>query len=225
MKIIPEKSQNLISAIKDEFDDLSYSLDERRIRLWCAARARAYNRMYGKEGVLIVHKATKISRPTIYAGLKELESEEKLDKKQIRRRGGGRQKITEKAPNILVDLENLIEPLTRGDPESPLRWTCKSTYKLRDELVSKGYQISQRKVCDLLAELGYSWQANRKTEEGRNHPDKNAQFEYINEKVKEFQALGKPAISVDTKKKEKIGNYGNQGREYEKKGQPKKVKV
>ena len=123
MKIIIKKSPNIINALKDEFNDISYSLDERRIRLWCAARAKAYNRIYGKGGVMVVHKATNISRPTIYAGLKELENEEKLDKKQIRKKGGGRQKITEKAPNILADLESLIEPLTRGDPESPLRWS------------------------------------------------------------------------------------------------------
>ena len=225
MKSFPERPQNIISAIKDEFDDISYSLDERRTRLWCAARARAHNRIYGKGGVMVVHKATNISRPTIYSGLKELKSEDKLDKKHIRKKGGGRKKITEQAPNILVDLENLIEPLTRGDPESPLRWTCQSTYNLCDELVSQGYKISQRKVWDLLSELGYSLQSNRKTEEGASHPDRNAQFEYINEMVNKFHSGGLPAISVDTKKKEKIGNYANKGQEYQKKGQAKKVRI
>lgn len=225
MKIIPEKAEKTIRAIKEEFDDICYALDERRKRLWCAAKARAYNRTNGKGGVMLVHQATKISRPTIYAGLKELESEKKLDQKQMRQSGGGRPKITDKSPKILVELEKLIEPLTRGDPESPLRWTCKSTYKLAEELVSKGYQISQRKVCDLLSELGYSLQANRKTEEGGNHPDRNAQFEYINNLVEKFQDLELPTISVDTKKKENIGNYSNKGQEYEKKGQPKSVKV
>jgi transposase len=225
MKILPEKAETIIKAIKEEFEDISYALDERRKRLWCAAKVRAYNKINGKGGVTLVHKATQISRPTIYAGLKELESEEKLDKKKIRQQGGGRQKIISKSPQILVELEKLIEPLTRGDPESPLGWTCKSTYKLRDELVSLGYQISQRKVCDLLSELGYSLQSNRKTEEGGNHPDRNAQFEYINNLVSKFQNSGLPAISVDTKKKENIGNYGNKGQEYEKKGQPKRVKV
>jgi transposase len=204
MKNFPERPQDIISAIKAEFDDISYSLDERRKRLWCAAKARSHNRIYGSGGVMAVHKATKISRPTIYSGLKELNSEERLDKKHIRKKGGGRRKITEQAPNILVDLENLIEPLTRGDPESPLRWTCKSTYNLCEELVSLGYQISQRKVCDLLSELGYSLQSNRKTEEGSNHPDRNAQFEYINERVAEFHSEGLPGISVDTKKKENM---------------------
>ncbi len=217
MTILAEKPENIISAIKDEFDDISYSLDERRTRLWCATKARAYNRIYGKGGVMGVHKATNISRPTIHAGLKEIESEDKLDKKRNRQKGGGRKKITAQYPHILADLENLIEPLTRGDPESPLRWTCKSTYNLWDELVSQGYKISQRKVCDLLSELGYSLQSNRKTEEGGNHPDRNAQFEYINEIVKDFQKRSLPAISVDTKKKENIGNYANKGQEYHKK--------
>ena len=224
MTILPEKSKN-ISAIKNEFYDISYSLDERRTRLWCAAKARAYNRIHGKGGVMVVHKATNISRPTIQAGLKEIESEDKLDKKRNRKKGGGRKKITKKYPNILADLENLVEPLSRGDPESPLRWTCKSTYNLCDELVLQGYEISQRKVCDLLSELGYSLQSNRKTEEGGNHLDRNAQFEYINETVRKFQKRNLPAISIDTKKKENIGNYANKGKEYRKKGHPKKVKV
>lgn len=214
-----------INAIKIEFDDISYSLDERRLRLWCAAKARAYNRIYGKGGVTIVHTATNISRPTIYVGLKEIESETKPDRKCIRKTGGGRRKITEKYPDLLKDLENLLEPLTRGEPESPLRWTCKSTYSLCNELVSHGYEISQRKICDLLSELGYSLQSNRKTEEGGEHEDRNAQFEYINEKVKQFHKVGFPAVSVDTKKKENIGNYANKGRKYCKKREPVKVKV
>lgn len=214
-----------IDSIKDEFDDISFSLDERRIRLWCAARAKAYNRIHGKGGIMAVNKATNISRPTIYSGLKEIEDENKTDKRCIRKRGGGRKKITERYPSLLKDLDNLIEPLTRGDPESPLRWTCKSTYNLRDELILKGYEISQRTICDLLADLDYSLQSNRKTEEGGEHPDRNAQFEYINEKVKVFQNSGMPAVSVDTKKKENIGNYANKGRTYCRKGQPQKVKV
>ena len=225
MKIPLEISDNILKNIKQEFEDISYSLDERRKRLWCAARAKAYNRIYGRGGVMMVHKATKISRPTIYAGLKELEKEEKLPRKRIRNKGAGREKITQKHPQILTDLENLIEPLTRGDPESPMRWTCKSTYNLCQQLVLLGYQISQRTVCDLLSQLGYSLQSNRKTEEGATHRDKNAQFEYINQMVQDFQAQGLPAISVDTKKKENVGNYANKGKESEKKGKPKKVKV
>jgi len=168
-----------IDAVKIEFDDISYSLDERRIRLWCAAKAKAYNRVYGKGGVTVVHKATDVSRPTIYAGLKEIESEKRLDKRCIRNVGGGRKKITEIYPDLSKDLENLLEPLTRGDPESPLRWTCRSTYNLCDELLSQGYEISQRTICDLLSDMGYSLQSNRKTQEGGEHEDRNAQFEYI----------------------------------------------
>jgi len=225
MNILPEKSENLVSLIKEEFEEISYALDERRKRLWCAARAKAYNRRYGRGGVTAVHKATKISRTTIYAGIKELKDEEKLEPEKKRKKGGGRKKITEKEPEILRELESLIEPGTRGDPESPLRWTCKSTYKLEKELREKGYEISQRTVCALLSELGYSLQSNRKTEEGGENPDRNAQFEYINEKVEKFQNKRYPVISVDTKKKENIGNYSNKGREYQKKGEPKKVKV
>ena len=174
---------------------------------------------------MAVHKATCVSRPRIYAGLKEITSEEKLDKPRIRRRGGGRKKITENHPTLLEDLERLVEPLSRGDPESPLRWTCKSTYKLRDELVVQGYKRSQPKVGKLLSELGYSLQSNKKTREGGTQPDRNAQFEHINEMVKSFQSRGLPTISVDTKKKEKIGNYAQKGKEYRKKSQPEEVKI
>ncbi len=182
MKIPLEILDNIIKNIKREFEDISYSLDEPRKRLWCAVRAKAYNPMYGRGGVMIVHKATNISRPTIYAGLSELDQEEKLPKQRIRKKGGGREKITQKYPQILTDLENLIEPLTWGDPESTLRWSCKSTYNLCQQLILQGYEISQRTVCDLLSQLGYSLQSHRKTEEGGNHPDRNAQFEHINQK-------------------------------------------
>ena len=214
-----------VKAIEEEFRDISYALDERRIRLWCAAKAKAYNRKYGRGGVMAVHQATGVSRPRIYAGLKEIESEQKLEEGRVRRGGGGRKKITEKQPGILEDLEKLVEPLSRGDPVSPLRWTSKSTYRLRDELVSQGYQISQPQVGKLLGELEYSLQAPRKNQEGGNHPDRDEQFNYINEQVQAFQQRRAPAISVDTKKKENIGNYGNKGREYHPKGQPSQVKV
>ena len=212
-------------AINEEFDDIAYSLDERRIRLWCAAEARSYNEIYGRGGVMAVHKATHVSRPRIYLGLKEIKSKENLEDSRIRKSGGGRKKVTEKQAGILEALERLVEPLARGDPESPLRWTCKSTYNLRDELIDQGYKISQPKVGKLLSELDYSLQSNRKTREGSSHSDRNAQFEHINETVKMFQESGLPAISVDTKKKENIGNYANKGREYSKKGQPEEVEV
>jgi transposase len=218
---LPENAK----AIKKEFEDIAHLLDERRIRLWCAAKARSYNRIYGRGGVMAVHKATHVSRPRIYLGIKEIKSEGKLEKSRIRKSGGGRKKVTEKQAGILEDLERLVEPLTRGDPESPLRWTCKSTYNLRNELIDQGYKISQPKVGKLLSDLGYSLQSNKKTREGKSHPDRNAQFEHINETVKIFQESGLPAISVDTKKKENIGNYANKGREYSKKGQPEEVEV
>lgn len=214
-----------ISIIKEEFDDILYSLDERRIRIWCASKARAYNRMYGRGGVTAVYRATNVSRPRIYYGLKEIECEDKLEKDRVRKSGGGRKKLTEKQVTILKDLELLLEPSSRGDPESPLRWTCKSTYNLRDELIAQGYAVSQPKVGKLLSELGYSLQSNKKTKEGSSHPDRNAQFEYINETVKLFQKLGLPAISVDAKKKENVGNYANKGKEYSKKGEPEEVEV
>jgi hypothetical protein len=213
-----------LEGIEKEFNNIAYDLDERRVRIWCAAKAKAYDREHGRGGVMAVHKATGVSRPRIYGGLKEIESGQKLEKGRVRRPGGGRKKITEKQPGILEDLEKLVEPLSRGDPESPLRWTCKSTYQLRDELMAQGYTISQPQVGKLL-ELEYSLQAPSKTQEGGSHPDRDAQFNYINEQVKAFQARGLPAISVDTKKKENIGNYANKGREYHKKGQPPQVKV
>lgn len=137
--------------------------------------------------------------------MSELTSEDKLESRRIRKKGGGRKKITVNNPNIIKELESLIEPTTCGDPESLLRWTSKSTYKLAVELSKKGYKASQRTVCDLLKnELEYSLQANRKTREGGDNPDRDAQFEYINKKTKQFQNHNQPVISVDTKKRRKI---------------------
>lgn len=220
--------QEDIMAVREEFDDISHSLDERRIRLWCAAKAKAHDRIHKRGGITVVWKATGVSRPRIYGGLKEIEvkhqGESALPNDRVRKAGGGRKKITSGFPDILEALEKLVEPLCRGDPESPLRWTCKSTYNLRDELRSGGYPVSQPKVGHLLRQLGYSLQSNRKTEEGNSHQDRNAQFEYINDRVSLFQEQGCPALSVDTKKKENIGNYKNNGKEYRPKGNPETVK-
>jgi transposase len=216
---------NEIKEIRQEFNDISYALDERRIRLWCAARARTYNRKHGRGGVMAVYRATGISRSRIYTGIKELKHEQKLEKTRVRQAGGGRKKTVEKYPELLKTLEQLVEPYTRGDPESPLRWTKKSTPCLQRELVAHGYPVSQPQVGKLLKRLGYSLQAPRKTDEGGNHPDRDVQFTYIHEQMTIFQAQGWPIISVEAKKKEKIGNYGNTGREYRKKGQPVQVKV
>jgi hypothetical protein len=143
----------------------------------------------------------------------------------IRQKGGGRKKSALKDPDLMVDLEKLLEPVTRGDPQSPLRWTCKSVRNLADELRARGHEVSHMLVAELLHELKYSLQANRKTKEGSSHPDRNAQFEYINAKATEFLKNGQPTISVDTKKKEQVGDYKNGGREWRPKGQPEPVQV
>lgn len=179
-----------ILAIKTGYDDISHSLDERRIRLWCAAKARAYDRIYKRGGVTAVHKATGVSRPRIYSGLKDIESDDKLAVYRVRRKGGGRKTVTEEQPTLLDALDALVDPESRGDPESPLRWTCKSTSALRDELVSEGYRIGTAKVGHLLSDLDCSLQSNRKTKEGCNHPDRDLQFRHINDTVISFQARG-----------------------------------
>ncbi len=214
-----------VEKIKVKYGYLRSYLDENVLRLWAAVEARSL----GRGGITQVAEATSLSRTTIYVGMSELESggpsvEERLPGK-IRRVGGGRKKLKEKDPCLLQDLDELLEPATRGDPETPLRWTCKSTTKLAEELTARGHPVSQRTVCDLLAELGYSLQSNRKAKEGSSHPDRDQQFIHISEKVKEFQFIGQPVISVDAKKKEIIGEYKNNGQEWEKKGKPVEVNV
>lgn len=215
---------NSILITQQEFRDIEFSLDERRIRLWCAAKARAYNREHGRGGVSMVFYATGVSRRRIHAGLKEIESPHRLEKERIRRSGGGRKKIIETYPDILEVLDQLVDPESRGDPESPLRWTAKSTYRLAEELQKQGYSISHRQVGKLLAHLDYSLQSNKKTKEGSSHIDRDAQFSHINGAVQEYHAINQPAISVDTKKKENIGEYKNAGQDYRPKGRPLEVK-
>jgi transposase len=190
-------------------------------RLFAAAEASAI----GRGGIAKVSRATGISRPTIAAGLEELADPSLADTKRVRKAGGGRKRTIDKDPTLIQDLEGLIEPTSRGDPESPLRWTSKSVRKLAKELNHMGHRVSHRLVADLLHELDYSLQANRKTKEGDSHPDRNAQFEHINAQVKAFQAASQPAISVDTKKKELVGDFKNGGREWQPKGEPEKVRV
>lgn len=211
----------VIAGIKQKFENISFYLNERTRRIWAATEAKSY----GWGGITLVSQATGIPRRTIRKGLSELADPRRLDQARIRHAGGGRKKLTATYPTLLVDVEALVEPLSRGDPESPLRWTCKSTYNLAEELQRQGKQISQRTVCDLLSDLGYSLQANRKTKEGTAHPDRNAQFEYINQKVIAFQKRQDPVISVDTKKKEPIGNFKNPGKAYRRKGHPAEVNV
>lgn len=222
MQILDDSLNDLL-YIKNKFDDISAYLNERSLRIWCATEATNYNTKFGRGGITAVEKATGISRPTIYSGIKELKNKNKVDFNRIRNAGGGRKKITKEYPELLEDLESLVEPFSRGDPESPLRWTCKSVRNLTKELIKKGYTVSFRTVCDLLVELEYSLQSNKKANEGANHPDRNEQFNFINEAVKRFQKKLFPVISVDTKKKENIGEYKNSGREYCPKGKPVRV--
>ena len=170
-----------------------------------------------------------MSRTTIYAGLAELKvalsASQQESPVRIRAAGGGRKKLTEKDAHLLRDLDALVEPTSRGDPMSALRWTCKSTYRLAEELKQQGHEVSQRTVCDLLSQMDYSLQSTRKTREGKQHEDRDAQFRFIAQSVSEFQAAGDPVISVDTKKKELIGDFKNAGREWQPKGAPEKVRV
>jgi transposase len=207
--------------IKQRFTSLEPFLDERLRRLHAAAEAKAVG--YG--GVSAVARATGVSRRAIAIGLQELAEPAAASVKRIRQPGGGRKRTAAKDATLLHDLEQLVEPASRGDPESPLRWTCKSVRKLADELNRQGHQVSHRLVAELLQELGFSLQANRKTREGASHPDRNAQFEHINVQVQAYQSAGQPVISVDTKKKELIGDFKNGGRELRPQGDPETVRV
>jgi transposase len=210
-----------VEAIKRRFELLARHLDERTRRLLAASEAMAI----GRGGASTVARATGVSRRVIGEGIKELTGGPTAGTVRIRRPGGGRKRTTETDPTLRGDLERLVEPVTRGDPESPLRWTCKSVRKLAEELRRIGHQVSHQVVSELLHDLGYSLQANRKTLEGASHPDRNAQFEYLNEQVQQQIAAGQPAISVDAKKKELVGPFKNGGRELRPKGQPEPVQV
>lgn len=212
-------------ALARRFDAVRGVLDERQRRMIAAAEAKSI----GHGGASIVSRATGVSMKAIKRGGEELKLQEGILPAalpdQLRRSGGGRKRRSDTDPALLKHLDRLVDPTTRGDPESPLRWTCKSVRHLAKALRKAGHLVSHRLVADLLRELGYSLQANRKTQEGKQHPDRNAQFEYINAAVKAQLQKGGPAISVDAKKKELVGNFKNGGREYQKKGQPEKVGV
>ena len=206
------------------FDLIGWALDERLRRLLAAAEAQ----VLGHGGITAVAAATGVSRRAIHAGLKELEERPKSPlsaSRRIRRPGAGRKKLVEQDVTLRADLERLVEPLTRGDPETPLRWTCKSLRRLAEELAAQGHPVSRTVVGELLSEMGYSLQANAKTLEGTDHPDRNAQFEHINREVQARLAEGQPVISVDTKKKELIGPFKNPGKTWRAKGQPEAVNV
>jgi hypothetical protein len=195
-------------------------MNERLKRLWAASEVNSI----GRGGLAIVSRATGLSVNTIKEGLQELLGEKIVkESERTRKHGAGRKRLVDKEPMLLISLKELIESTTRGDPMSPLLWTCKSTSKLAKELTARGHAISARKVAELLDGMKYSLQSNRKTLEGKSNPDRNAQFEYINAQVKEFHINKQPVISVDTKKKEIIGDYKNNGSEWCPKGDPVKV--
>lgn len=214
----------VIARIESKYRLLQPEMDERWRRQWAAAEACDV----GWGGITAVAQATGMSRTTITAGLRELmlpEEERVQEASRVRRFGGGRKSVTETDPGLLAALEALIEPTTRGDPESPLRWTCKSTRNLADELTRQNHPVGERTVARLLREAQYSLQGNRKTREGSSHPDRNAQFEFINSSVQRFMKRGQPAVSVDAKKKEKVGDFKNGGEEWFPKGAPEDVRV
>jgi hypothetical protein len=210
--------------IREKFTALAPILDEQSRRLWAATEAKALG--YG--GQALVAKATGLSRNTVHAGLRELErtpANLTASTKRVRRPGGGRKRLIDHDSLLVAHLDALVEPSSRGDPESPLRWTCKSTRQLATALQQHGHKVGRQKVADLLADLGYSLQANRKIKEGTSHPDRDAQFTSINEQVQAFQSRGQPVVSVDAKKKELIGNFKNGGRAWQPQGQPEAVRV
>ena len=208
-------------VLRAKFKSLAPALDERARRLWAATEAKAL----GHGGIALVSRATGVSYSTIVRGLKELESGQTPEPGRVRRPGGGRRKTLAKDPTLLADLEGLVEPTASGDPQSPLRWTSKSVRKLAVELRAMGHDVSHQLVMELLYAAGYSLQANRKNREGSNHPDREAQFRYIRRMIRRFQAATQPVISVDTKKKELVGDFKNAGKQWRPKGTPEPVRV
>jgi hypothetical protein len=216
--------EDMIARIRAKFAVLEAVLDERGRRLWAVTEAKAI----GHGGQTIVAQATGLSRRTIYQGLRDLESLSGAHQEatqRVRCSGGGRKLLTYHDPTLLADLEALVEPTSRGDPESPLRWTCKSVRQLAAELQRQGHKVGRHKVAELLADLAYSLQGNRKTKEGTVHPDRHAPFEHMNAQVAAFQKRGQPVVSVDTKKKELVGDFKNGGREWRPQGDPELVRT
>ncbi len=214
------------AQLQEKYERLHLLLNERQRRLWAGAEALAL----GRGGVSRVADATGLSRMTVRAGVRELQRretnpEQSLEPGRVRQPGGGRPPLSATDPTLLRDLERLVDPLTRGDPQSPLRWTCKSTAKLAAELQARGHAVSPRKVAQLLHDLGYGLQAPRKTREGTRHPDRDAQFRYLNDQTEAFQARGQPVVSVDTKKKELVGDFQPSGREWQPAYEPELVRV
>lgn len=218
-------STAILATLRQKFKMLSPAMTERLRRHWAATEALALP--HG--GIRLVAQATGLSRTTIWSGIRELQNPTGAspddDPARSRRLGGGRAYVEEHDPTLCDDLERLVDPTTRGDPMSPLRWTCKSTRNLAEELKAQGHAVSHQTVAVLLRFLGYSLQGNRKVREGASHPDRNAQFEYINAQVVSFQRRGQPVVSVDTKKKENVGDFKNPGEEWGRQGQPEEVRA
>lgn len=209
----------IIEGLERKFLSLVGDLDERGRRRWAAAEALALG--YG--GITAVARATGLSDRTIRKGIRELQSDAPLPSGRQRRVGGGRKPLEHHQQNLVAAIDALVEPTGRGDPQSPLRWTCKSLSNLQQELCAQGFRVGRTKISQVLRSLGYSLQGNRKTREGTEHPDRNAQFEHIARRVRACQRSQRPAISVDTKKKETLGNKANVGREYRPVGDPLEV--
>lgn len=213
-----------LQAMRKRFELLRPVLDERGQRWWGGSEAL----VYGRGGVVLVHEATGMSRLTIRAGLREIAAQAVSGAepgRRMRRSGGGRKRLVEKQPGLIEALDALVNPATRGDPMSPLKWTSKSVRHLARELGAQGYTISADSVSALLNEKGYSLQGTLKTLEGRQHPDRDAQFQHIAAQSAEFMAADQPVVSLDTKKKELVGPFRNGGKEYQPKGRPEKVRV
>jgi transposase len=209
-----------VGVVRAKFKMLSPTFNERSLRCWAAAEAISL----GHGGIPCVAKATGVSESTIEAGIRELrEPAVTLAEGRVRKPGGGRKRLSDADPTLQEDLEKLVEPSTRGDPESPLRWTSKSTANLASELQALGHKVSPDTVGSLLRSMDYSLQALAKTREGKSHPDRDAQFRHISEQTKAFQRRRQPVISVDAKKKELVGAYKNGGQEWQKKGEPQRV--
>jgi transposase len=214
---------NAEELVRQKFSQLKGSMDERMTRLWAGAEAEALG--YG--GIAAVARATGLAISTVTLGRNEVRAGARADDLvKVRRKGGGRRRHEVAHPELKDALEKLVDPVTRGDPESPLRWTCKSTHVLSVEMFREyGIRVGDKTVARLLRELGYSLQATHKTMEGAQHPDRNAQFEHLNAKAKDFLDRGVPVVSVDTKKKELVGNFKNAGREWQPEGEPERVDV
>lgn len=216
----------MIEVIRQKYELLSPLMTERMRRQWAACEAMSLSR----GGFALVSQATGLSRTTLWAGKRELQQQLRLPPEdrppqRIRRAGGGRHLVEADDPTLLHDLEGLLEATTRGDPQSPLLWTCKSTRNLAEELNRLGHRVSYVTVAALLHDLDYSLQANRKTKEGSSHPDRDTQFAYINQQVQAFQKGGQPVVSVDTKKKELVGDFRSAGREWHRRGHPEEVRA